>query len=181
MDKVTVRNIILSKTRIPMSTFRTIRYFSMQIGMLAFAIFIFIITWTKYSACEMPKASIIFLFILVCFSLLTALLQFIDLKFTKIATDNSDSVNFKILKRIFEENGFEMDIQNRHCFKVSKKYRTCVFYFFLIDGKICFAYTFDLEMDWAVRDHPIPYLLINPFKRRFWKDKITSATHRKKD
>ena len=147
----------------------------MQIGILAFAMFIILETWISNSAFE--KAKIIFLFIIISFSFLTALLQFLDLQFVKISTANPDKVNFKLIKRVFEENGFKIDVQNRHYFRVSKQYRTCVFYFYLIDGKICFAYTYDLEMDWLVKDHPIPYLLINPFKRRFWKNKIIRAAN----
>lgn len=74
MDKKTVREIVLTKSRIPMTTVKSLRYYSFQIIILSFTLVLFI-PWSKDSYTLYTKSNITFLIVVVVFSSLTALLQ----------------------------------------------------------------------------------------------------------
>lgn len=97
-----------------------------------------------------------------------------ELKLKRIPTSNSDNENFKILRNLFRERGFQIEMQNQHYFKVTKRYRSCVFYFYLIDGIVCYTYSYNLDFDFFSKDSPILHLLINLFRRRIWKKILKS-------
>jgi len=172
MDKNKIYRIT-SKRRLPMKKLKALSYYSFPLFILSISCLIIIksdILSFKASISSIVIASI-FMFL----SLITFIRQFHELRLSMLVTDNTDKENFNLLKVLFKSFGFQLDITNQHYFKAVEQYRSCKFYIFLIDKKVFYTYTYDIDGDtygWFKGNPPIKYLFISILIRAQWKTRL---------